>query len=144
MLYKPQSFDEEIAEIGQILAMDDEHIKELICISREMLSLESPITTDKTISLGDVLVDNNYEQPDQSAEQEFLKVEIKNLLTTLDQKEAFIISNHFGIGEKKSLTLKELGELLNLSKERIRQIEMKAINRLQNPKRKEKLDMYVA
>jgi len=144
MLEKPMSFNEEVREIAQFLEMDDDHVKDLISISREMLSLEDPVSSDKNSQLVDLLVDNQYTPPDQHVINNFMEEDIEKLLVTLEEDEAFIIRNHYGLGSIGSMTLKELGEKFNLSKERIRQIEIKALSRLQNPLRSEKLDMYVA
>jgi len=141
---KRMSFDEEVKEISRMVNMDDEHIRDLISISREMISLDNPIGQNRDSSLADFIVDNRYETPDQLLIQSLLEKDIEKLLVTLDESEAFIIRNHYGLGNCEVMTLKELGELFNLSKERIRQIEIKALSRLQNPLRKEKLDMYVA
>jgi RNA polymerase primary sigma factor len=144
ILDKQQTFDEEIREIASILKMDDEHIRELICISNEMISLSDPVSSSMNMTLADFIEDTRYASPDQLLVQSLLEKDIERLLVTLDEDEAFIIRSHYGLGGCQVMTLKELGEKFNLSKERIRQIEMKALSRLQNPLRKEKLDMYVA
>jgi RNA polymerase primary sigma factor len=137
------SSEEEIKEIAKLLDMDKEHVTDLINISREMISLDNPVSKDKDSFLKDFIEDNQYAAPDTIAEQNFLKDDIENVLETLNKHEADIIRCHYGIG-RRVMSLKEIGARYKLSKERVRQIEEKAIFRLKNPLRREKLQAYVA
>jgi len=137
------SSEEEIREIAKLLDMDKEHVTDLLNISREMISLDNPVSKDKDAFLKDFIEDNRYAAPDAVVEQNFLKADIDNVLETLNRHEADIIRCHYGLG-RRAMSLKEIGARYNLSKERIRQIEEKAIFRLKNPKRREKLQAYVA
>ena len=139
-----QSFEEEMQEISRLLDMKKEHILELLNISKEMISLEEPVSYDDDTLLVDFVEDRQYESPEQTAIQNILKSEIESVLDTLEENEAYIIRYHYGLGGRPALSLKEIGEKLNLSKERVRQIEIKALSRLQNPARKEKLNFFVA
>jgi RNA polymerase primary sigma factor len=141
---KQSSLEEEIKEIAAILDMEESHVKELLNISREMLSLESPISGSRDSSLGDFIEDSQYATPYQNAEQSILESEIENILNTLEKNEAEIIRYHYGLNDYPVMSLKEIGDRFQLSKERIRQIEEKAISRLRNPLRQEKLKVYVA
>jgi len=138
------SFEEEIREIANILDMEENHVVELLNISREMLSLESPISSDRDSLLGDFIEDSQYATPYQNAEQSILESEIEDVLNTLEENEAEVIRCHYGLDDRPVMSLKEIGDRFQLSKERIRQIEEKAISRLRNPLRKDKLKAYVA
>ena len=139
-----QSVDEEIKEIAGLVNMEKEDIMELIDISREMLSLEYPVSGDWDTLLGDFVEDRQHATPYQNAEQSILESDIKDVLDTLEKNEAEILRCRYGLDCYPVMTLNEIGDRLQLSKERIRQIEEKAINRLKNPLRHNKLKMYVA
>jgi RNA polymerase primary sigma factor len=109
------------------------------------MSLENPVYDEKDSSLlGDFIEDNNYESPEKHAESTALKDDIEAVLGTLNRKEADIIRFRYGIGNTVPLSLKEIGDRFNLTKERIRQIEKKALKRLQHPARRQMLESYVA
>jgi len=139
---KQLSPKEEIAEIAELLNMDKDHVKEIINISREIISLDSCIN-NKDVPLLDYIEDEQYMTPYKYAEQSTMKDDINKVLDTLNKDEADIIRSHYGLG-RQEMSLNEIGAYYNLSKERIRQIEEKAFTRLRNPKRAEKLEAYVA
>jgi RNA polymerase primary sigma factor len=139
------SVEAEIQEVARLLNMDKEHVAELINISREHVSLDNPISVNRdSSSLEEFIEDEQYEAPDQYAMNLALKRDIEEVLDTLDQKEAAVIRFRYGLGDCAPLSLKELGARFNLTKERIRQIEKKAIKRLQHPIRRRRLKSYVA
>ena len=142
-MIKTQNPDEEIIEIANYLKMEKKHVKHLLAISREMLSLENSLSRDRKSKLKDFIEDSKFKSPYQKLEQKAMKSEIDKLLNTLNKEEAEIIRCHFGLG-CNPMSLQEIGEKYNLSKERIRQIEVKAISRLKNPVRNKKLQMYIA
>jgi RNA polymerase primary sigma factor len=133
---------EEIEEIAELLNMEKNHVKDIINISREILSLDKHVN-NKGIPLMDYIEDEQYMTPYKYAEYSYMKDDINNVLDTLNKDEADIIRCHYGLGQQE-MSLNEIGAYYDLSKERIRQIEEKAITRLRNPKRAEKLEAYVA
>jgi len=143
IIRKQSSSEEELIEIADLLNMEKTHVTDLINISQEMISLDNPVSQGQDSLLKDYIEDSRYNSPDKDAEHILMEVDIENALDTLNKSEADIIRCHYGIG-RKPMSLKEIGAMYNLSKERIRQIEAKAISRLQNPKRNEKLQSYVA
>jgi RNA polymerase primary sigma factor len=137
--------DAEINEIARMLNMEVDHVADIINISRDMVSLESPVYNDKDASLlGEFIEDEGYKAPDQVAMENALQDDIETVLGTLNRKEAEIIRFRFGLGKNAPMSLKEVGDRFNLTKERIRQIEKKALKRLQHPTRKRLLESYVA
>ena len=137
--------ESETREIAHLLGMDESYVDEMVAMSRELVSLGNNVSAGKgTSSLGGFVVDNRYETPEQEAIKNALAVDLDEMLETLDHKEAEIIRYRFGLGQQKPMSLKEIGERFGLSKERIRQIEKKALVRLQHPSRKTILAAYVA
>ncbi|MDR1948645.1 MAG: RNA polymerase sigma factor RpoD/SigA [Spirochaetaceae bacterium] len=135
----------EIREIARLLDMGPAHVADIINISRDLVSLESPVNTDKDSStIGDFIEDEGYSTPDEDAMNTTLYDDIEMVLATLNQKEADIIRFRYGLGDNVPMSLKEIGDRFNLTKERIRQIEKKALKRLQHPSRKRLLESYVA
>ena len=145
MLPGNESHNTETHEIAQMLSMDEGRVEDMVAISKEIVSLDMKVNTNKGASpLGSFIEDNRYEAPEQEIMHKALEVDIDKLLDTLDSKEAEIIRCRYGLGHQKPLSLKELGERYAISKERVRQIEQKALARLQHPSRIFKLKAYVA
>ncbi|MFP4113710.1 MAG: sigma-70 family RNA polymerase sigma factor [Spirochaetota bacterium] len=135
----------EIRKIAQTLNMDPDHVSDLINISRELISLETPVYNEKDSSiLGDFVEDEGYASPDSQMVEKALKDDINEILSTLTEKESEIVQYRFGLNGRSPLSLKEIGDRYNLTKERIRQIEKKALRRLQHPSRIGRLEAYIA
>ncbi|MCL2721873.1 MAG: RNA polymerase sigma factor RpoD/SigA [Treponema sp.] len=143
LIEKQQTIDEEIREIAELLNMEKNDVTEILDISREMISLDIPVSKNQLSPLKELVEDTRYTAPDIDAEHRIMKYDIEDALNSLEKEEADIIRCHFGLGQRP-MSLKEIGARYNLSKERIRQIEEKALSRLKNPVRADKLQAYVA
>ena len=137
--------DPDIKDIADLLNLTEEHVKDIINISRDHLSLESPVAAIEkdSATVSDYVEDTRYKQPDDFIIDKSLKEEIKKLLDTLSSKEADIIEHRFGLNGSTPLSLKEIGDRYNLTKERIRQIEKKALERLKHISRSQYLEAYI-
>jgi len=145
MIQLGQGEQVEVAEIAKLLNMDKELVTDLVNISRDLVSLESPVYVERDSSvIGDFIEDQGHQGPESYAVEQNLKEDIDAILRTLSAKEAEIIRSRFGLGGRRPESLKEIGDRFNLTKERIRQIEKKALKRLQSPNRLELLESYVA
>ena len=130
--------------IAKRLDLDREHVSDLLNISRELISLDTPVYSEKDSSLlGDFVEDKNHTTPDEVVIGNSLRQDINGVLTSLSQKESEIIQYRFGLNGKRPMSLKEIGSMYKLTKERIRQIEKKAIKRLQHPSRSHLLRAYM-
>lgn len=140
------SEEEELEQVAIMLNMTPVHVQEMMMISKDVFSLDSKVGSDEadSNSLGEMLEDTSSVSPEENAIQNDMKEQIDNVLSTLTEKEAQILRYRFGLNGKKAMSLKEVGEVFNLSKERIRQIEKKAIKRLQHPTRSAKLSAFIA
>lgn len=140
------SEEEELEQVAIMLNMTPLHVQEMMMISKDVFSLDSKVGSDEadSNSLGEMLEDTSSVSPEENAIQNDMKEQIDNVLSTLTEKEAQILRYRFGLNGKKAMSLKEVGEVFNLSKERIRQIEKKAIKRLQHPTRSAKLSAFIA
>ena len=144
-LQSEQGTDPEIQDIAQILDMDKNHVADLINISRDLISLESPVNQDKDSSIvGDFIENSDYMSPDEIIIEKSLKADINAILDTLTEKEADILQYRFGLNGRRPMSLKEIGDKYRLTKERIRQIEKKALKRLQHPVRSQYLKSYIS
>lgn len=143
-LQNARGTEPETKDIARFLNMDKEHVESLLSISRELVSLETPVFSEKdSTRLGEFVEDTDYVAPDEVIIDKSLKVEINQVLKTLTEKEAEILQYRFGLNGKIPLSLKEVGDKFRLTKERIRQIEKKAIRRLRHPNRSQYLEAYV-
>ncbi len=137
--------ESELREIAGLLNMTEEHVRDIVNISRDMVSLDSPVNVERDSStIGDFIEDSRYEQPEDYVVSANLRDDIDDILETLTPKEAEVIRYRYGLSGYRAMSLKEIGVKFNLTKERIRQIEKKAIKRLQNPQRMHRLEAYVA
>jgi RNA polymerase primary sigma factor len=137
--------DPELEEIARQLDMNKDHVADLINISRDLVSLDTPIYDEKDSSLlSDFVEDTGNQSPDEQMIDRSLREDINELLNTLSEKEADIIQYRFGLNGKRPMSLKEIGTRYKLTKERIRQIEKKALKRLQHPSRSQFLQSYVS
>jgi RNA polymerase primary sigma factor len=130
--------------IAKRLDIDRDHVAELVNISRELISLDTPVYSEKDSSLlGDFVEDKGHPSLDELVIENSLREDINEILKTLTQKEAEIIQYRFGLNGRRPMSLKEIGSKYKLTKERIRQIEKKAIKRLQHPSRSHLLRAYM-
>ncbi|RKX98302.1 MAG: RNA polymerase subunit sigma [Spirochaetes bacterium] len=133
------------AEIARLTGIKEIDVTDLQAISRDLVSLESPVYNERdSYNLGDFIEDSANVGPDEQALMLSLSEDIESILGTLTDKESDILRHRFGLGDRKPLSLKEIGDRYNLTKERIRQIEKKALDRLRHPSRSQLLKDYMA
>ena len=134
----------EIEEIADFVAMEKDRVTDVINASRTIASLESPLSSDNDAnSMSELMEDSDNVGPEQTMINRALQESIGEALSTLDEREAEIIRYRFGLAGVQRLSLKEIGDRYKLTKERIRQIEKRALSRLQHPSRSQKLESYV-
>ena len=138
--------EQEFAEVARILKMDKQHVREMVNISRDMVSLDAQVASsdnDRT-SVSDFIEDERYDNPDEEAISNAMKRDIGDVLNTLKPNEAKVLSLRYGLNGTRPMSLKEVGDTCNLTKERIRQIEKHAIVRMRHPRRMQRLEAYIA
>ncbi len=137
--------EQEIEAVAQMLGMEKSHIREMISISREMVSLDANVEgKDGDVStVGDLVKDEKYTSAEDQFVEESLKNDIDEVLGTLKPNEEKVLRLRYGLGGTKPLSLSQVGEKCQLTKERIRQIEKTAIGRMQHPVRAKRLADYV-
>lgn len=131
-------------EIGELTQLDPKLVGDLLSISRELVSLDAPVYGDPSNSTVGDFIEDNYRSADDFLMEKSLRDDINEALQTLSVKEREIIEMRFGLNGAIPMSLKEIGELYNLTKERIRQIEKKAIERMKQPTRLKALESYTA
>jgi RNA polymerase primary sigma factor len=129
-------------EISKATSLPMDKILSILEASREPISLETPVGDDDS-TLGDFLENQESQSPYDAVQTRELSGRVNDILETLSEREEKIIRLRFGIGEKAEYTLEEIGKLFNVSRERIRQIEKKALNRLRHSSRREKLKFFI-
>ena len=130
-------------ELAKKMNVSVEKIREIYKISQEPVSLETPIGEEDDSHLGDFIKDERNLSPEEYATNEMLKDEIAEVLETLTEREEKVIRLRFGLEDGKSRTLEEVGQLFGVTRERIRQIEAKALRKLRHPSRSRKLKDYI-
>lgn len=130
-------------ELAKELEMDVEEISDTLRVSSKHLSFDAPFTQDEENRLLDVLENAEQPSPDTSLMSESLNEEIERALSKLSEQEAEIIKLYFGLSDDQPMTLEEIGDRFNLTRERIRQIKEKAIRRLRNTTRSKELKKYL-
>ncbi len=138
-----RSAEPKLSAVARVVDMPESHVESLVGISRSLVSLDGPIGPDRdAASVGDFVVDAKSQSPEGHAEENVLRDQINRVLSTLTEKEADIIVRRFGLNGKQPLSLKEIGARYRLTKERIRQIEKKALRRLRHPSRSRYLEAF--
>jgi len=134
----------DIDEIADYLGMNREKVSELITAASDIASLDSPLSSDEDANtISDLIGDSGKGDPEKVAISGKLQQEIEEVLSTLTERESQVIKYRFGLRGERPHSLKEIGAKYNLTKERIRQIEKKALSRLRHPSRRYKLESYI-
>lgn len=130
-------------EIAAEMNMPVERVREILKISQEPVSLETPIGEEEDSHLGDFIQDDNVPVPADAAAFTLLKEQLKEVLGTLTEREQKVLTLRFGLEDGRARTLEEVGREFNVTRERIRQIEAKALRKLRHPSRSRKLKDYL-
>ena len=130
-------------EIAEAMDIPVERVREIQKISQDPVSLETPIGEEEDSHLGDFIQDEDIEQPAEAAARTLLKEQINEELATLTEREQKVLRLRFGLDDGRARTLEEVGKEFQVTRERIRQIEAKAIRKLRQPSRKKKLQDYL-
>jgi len=131
------------SELAQELDMDVSEVSDHLKISGRHVSIDAPFTTGEENRLLDVIENDDQPSPDSMLMTESLRSEIERVLSTLNERETEVLKLYFGINRDHALTLEEIGEMFNLTRERVRQIKEKAIRRLRHASRSKNLRSYL-
>ena len=130
-------------EIAKVMGIPEERVREIVKISQEPVSLETPIGEEEDSHLGDFIQDDNVPVPADAAAFTLLKEQLVEVLDTLTEREKKVLVLRFGLNDGRARTLEEVGKEFNVTRERIRQIEAKALRKLRHPSRSRKLKDYL-
>ena len=132
-----------VEEIAEFLDIPVEKVKQAMEAAREPISIDKPIGKEEDNFIGDFLVDDMQKTPFEFARESLLKERLDEVLSTLTKRERKVIEYRFGLGNHPPKTLEEVGQVFQVTRERIRQIEAKALRKLQHPMRSSKLRLFV-
>ena len=130
-------------EIAETMGITTERVREIIKIAQEPVSLETPIGEEEDSHLGDFIQDENVPVPADAAAFSLLQDQLQEVLNTLTPREQKVLRLRFGLDDGRARTLEEVGKEFNVTRERIRQIEAKALRKLRHPSRSKKLKDYL-
>ena len=130
-------------EIAETMDIPVERVREIQKISQEPVSLETPIGEEEDSHLGDFIPDDGAPAPADAASHTMLREQLSDVLSTLTPREEKVLRLRFGLEDGRSRTLEEVGKEFNVTRERIRQIEAKALRKLRHPSRSRKLKDYL-
>jgi RNA polymerase primary sigma factor len=130
-------------ELADVLDIAPEEVRDNLRVSSRQVSVDAPFATGETNSLLDVLEDASAETPDSDLMADSLRKEIQRALATLTDREAEVIGSYFGLNGEQAMTLEEIGQKFNLTRERVRQIKEKATRRLRHSSRSKSLKAYL-
>ena len=130
-------------EIAEEIDMPVDKVREIMRVAQEPVSLEAPIGEEEDSHLGDFIPDNDAPAPADAASHTMLREQLADVLSTLTPREAKVLKLRFGLEDGRSRTLEEVGKEFNVTRERIRQIEAKALRKLRHPSRSRKLKDYL-
>ncbi|GHU72271.1 RNA polymerase sigma factor SigA [Clostridia bacterium] len=130
-------------EIARVMAIPEEKVREIIKIAQEPVSLETPIGEEEDSHLGDFIPDDDAPAPAEAASFTLMKEQLTNVLDTLTPREEKVLRLRFGLDDGRQRTLEEVGKEFNVTRERIRQIEAKALRKLRHPSRSKKLKDFL-
>lgn len=132
-----------IAQIATELDMPEEKVREIMRVAQEPVSLETPIGEEEDSHLGDFIPDDDAPAPAEAASHTLLKEQLSEVLETLTSREEKVLRLRFGLEDGRNRTLEEVGKEFNVTRERIRQIEAKALRKLRHPSRSKKLKDFL-
>ena len=130
-------------EIAKELDMSVDKVREILRVSQEPVSLETPIGEEEDSHLGDFIQDEEAPSPAEAASHTLLKEQLSSVLSTLTPREEEVLRLRFGLKDGRSRTLEEVGKVFNVTRERIRQIEAKALRKLRHPSRSKRLKDFL-
>jgi RNA polymerase primary sigma factor len=130
-------------EIATEAELEPDRVREIFKIAQEVTSLEAPVGEDQESFLGDFIPDESQLSPVDEASKQLLKDHLDEVLSTLSDREARVLKLRFGLEGSKQMTLEEVGKVFGVTRERIRQIEAKALRKLKHPSRRKKLQDYL-
>lgn len=135
--------DPTTSEVAELTNMDERKVLEIMRIAQDPVSLETPIGEEEDSHLGDFIKDEAQENPEDAASQSMLKDQLESALSTLTPREMDVLKLRYGLFDGRNHTLEEVGQQFNVTRERIRQIEAKALRKLRHPSRSKKLKDFM-
>ena len=130
-------------EIARNMEIPTDKVREILKISQEPVSLNTPIGEEEDSHLGDFIEDTTAPAPSEAASHQLLKEHVEDVLVSLNDREAEVLRKRFGLEDGRARTLEEVGRCFGVTRERIRQIEAKALRKLRHPKRSTKLKDFL-